>query len=70
VADFAYRAIFVRRSLRGWRELRPSRREILLTLAAVAAVAVFVWIALDTALSTDCLTNLRGPKCDGGWFSK
>ena len=70
LAYFLYRAVFVRRSLCGWRELRPTRREIVLAVLFLIAFAVFIWIAVETALSTHCLTNPRGPKCEGGWFSK
>jgi hypothetical protein len=69
LADFLYQAVFVRRSLRGWEKLRPTAREIATAIVLIAAAAFFIWVVLDVALTSHCLTNRSGPKCDG-WVSK
>jgi hypothetical protein len=65
LADFLYQAVFVRRSLRGWRKLRPTAREIATAIVFLAAAAFFIWVAVDVALTSHCLTNRNGQKCDG-----
>jgi hypothetical protein len=59
-------AAIARRSVRGWRRVRPSRRELLLAAGFVVLTALFLWLVIDVAVTSHCLWDRFGERCDGG----
>jgi hypothetical protein len=59
-------AAVARRSIRGWRRVRPRRRELLLAAAFTVLTAFFLWVVIDVAVTSHCLWDKFGQRCEGG----
>jgi hypothetical protein len=47
-------AVFTRHSLRGWRTLRPSKREWIISLAVILLIVYAIWAGVDGDAQAGC----------------
>jgi len=63
--DYLLRSI-AERSLRGWRDVRATRREVLAVTVFLALLGYALWIAYWSGIENHCLTNHFGARCLNG----
>jgi len=61
---------FTYHSLKGWRGIRPTRREVVAAVAFTAIAVYCIVVILAVGAHTHCLWDRNGPKCDGGLINR